>query len=450
MLLSNVRNVLLLFFLAATGFFFVSRAHAQTSIDCRKTYDTEDYKCFDVFNDCQSICFKEAEKPDGTIYFNSGEIYPKCIKENQCHEKSDACHEQALVNYRACLDALPDDEEDQTEDRSRKIIPGYDDYGGGQKISCEELRELNSGSSKQCPYWVVQEIGYVGSKSYNVWCQKSAEEHQSAVDKGFSYTLRHRPRYYFMFDFEDCLAGRIKEDEPTNIEMDEETRLVAEAIGKFADNVWKMFGEIDATPEVKPSGYYREPQITEKVEDEAWKMQVPTGESVTDIPGTGDTKRYSWDSDSGAVIKSTNWEQTEVEPPTVDNDAIIRNVKFKQDEVEVKVRNDNPSENRFKVEAADFLDAVTIETHFLVSYNPDERQSTVIVYEGKVEVKTNDGKTYVVSPVGDKPGVLIVTQKISLVKLTIVTTIVLAIVAAVMLIMKKRRLPKASKRKSRT
>ena len=102
------------------------------------------------------------------------------------------------------------------------------------------------------------------------------------------------------------------------------------------------------------------------------------------------------------------------------------------------------------MEAADFLDAVTIETHFLVSYNPDERQSTVIVYEGKVEVKTNDGKTYVVSPVGDKPGVLIVTQKISLVKLTIVTTIVLAIVAAVMLIMKKRRLPRASKRKSRT
>ena len=432
MLISSVRNVLLTFFLVATGYFFVTEIHAQTSVDCRKAYDMEDYKCFDVFNDCQSICSKETKKPDGTTYFNSGEIYPKCIKENQCHEKSDACHEQALVNYRSCLDALPDDEEDQTEDLSGKVIPGYDHYGGGQKISCEELKEFNSGSSKQCSYLLVQEIGYVGSKSYNVWCQKSAGEHQSAIDEGISYGLRHRPRYYFMFDFEDCLAGGIKEDEPTDIEMDKETRRVAEAIGKFADVVWKMFGEINRSPEVKQPGYYLEPKITEEVEEEAWKMPVTAGERVTDVPGTTDTKRYSWDSDSGAVIRSTNWEQTEVKPPVINNgDFFIRDVKFKQGEVEVKLRNDRPAENRFKVEAADFLDAVTIETHFLVSYNPDARQSTVIVYEGKVEVKTNDGKTHLVSPVGDKPGVLIVTQKLSFVKLTISIAVISTIIVVV-------------------
>jgi len=92
-------------------FFLSPKVDAQTNPECRKIYDKEDYKCFGVFNECSDSCVKEAEKPDGTLYFNSGELYPKCIKANRCHEKSDECHTQAQENYYACLDGISKDKE---------------------------------------------------------------------------------------------------------------------------------------------------------------------------------------------------------------------------------------------------------------------------------------------------------------------------------------------------
>ena len=103
--------ILPIILLLATVFFLSPKVDAQTNPECRKIYDKEDYKCFGVFNECSDSCVKEAEKPDGTLYFNSGELYPKCIKANRCHEKSDECHTQAQENYYACLGGISKDKE---------------------------------------------------------------------------------------------------------------------------------------------------------------------------------------------------------------------------------------------------------------------------------------------------------------------------------------------------
>ena len=71
------------------------------------------------------------------------------------------------------------------------------------------------------------------------------------------------------------------------------------------------------------------------------------------------------------------------------------------------------------------------------------------VYEGEVEVKTNDGYIVKVKPDGDKPGVVVVYQKLSPIKLTIFGTVTLIIVATTVWFVKRRILSKFSKKKSR-
>lgn len=82
-------------------------------------------------------------------------------------------------------------------------------------------------------------------------------------------------------------------------------------------------------------------------------------------------------------------------------------------------------------------------THFWVSHNKDKKVSIVGVYKGQVEVKAvgNDQAT-LVSPNNDKPGVVIVSQKLSVPKLTIAGTVVVLLIITVFWLVKRKNLPK--------
>ncbi len=79
-------------------------------------------------------------------------------------------------------------------------------------------------------------------------------------------------------------------------------------------------------------------------------------------------------------------------------------------------------------------------THFWVSYNKENNLSTVGVYEGKVEVtaKGND-RSIIVSPNGDKPGIVVVSQKLSVLKLILVGAVLIVIIGGVVLLLKSKR-----------
>ncbi|MDO8570188.1 MAG: hypothetical protein Q7R97_01215 [Candidatus Daviesbacteria bacterium] len=88
---------------------------------------------------------------------------------------------------------------------------------------------------------------------------------------------------------------------------------------------------------------------------------------------------------------------------------------------------------------------VSVETHYLVSYDKKKNQTTVVVYEGKVEVKTNDGKTTTVSPNGNKPGVIVVSQKFSVIKLAIVGLLLTGTIVGITWFLKRKHSEKRSK-----
>lgn len=88
-------------------------------------------------------------------------------------------------------------------------------------------------------------------------------------------------------------------------------------------------------------------------------------------------------------------------------------------------------------------------THFIVRHDKKENKTLVAVYEGEVEVKTNDGKIQIVSPDGDKPGVVIVSQKLSPVKLAIGGVVLMAVLGGIILFLKRKFAPKGLTKKKK-
>ncbi|MBI2338406.1 hypothetical protein HYU95_04450 [Candidatus Daviesbacteria bacterium] len=81
-------------------------------------------------------------------------------------------------------------------------------------------------------------------------------------------------------------------------------------------------------------------------------------------------------------------------------------------------------------------------TQVAVAYDGDKDKSYVLVYEGQIELKTNDGKTQTVYPDGDKPGIVVISQKLSPTKLLISGAVVVGLIIAVFWFLKTKRLPK--------
>lgn len=96
--------------------------------------------------------------------------------------------------------------------------------------------------------------------------------------------------------------------------------------------------------------------------------------------------------------------------------------------------------------STEFVDIFVIGTHYWVTHEPG-KQTTVGVYEGEVKVKTKDDKTALITPSGNKPGVVIVSQKLSTVKLLIAGAVAVIIIGGVIFFLKKRGKGVSTRRK---
>lgn len=220
----------------------------------------------------------------------------------------------------------------------------------------------------------------------------------------------------------------------------------------------------------------RLPAITIGDEQKAWdlRLDTPLTERITVIEGLGQLKtpssdqfitisntadqpvfvtfldsnveptsdkvrlRYSWGDDSGAVINVPKWTEIKFLKPVQDKKTqeLKRMLKLNKGEVEIKVKNAN-AKNKFGVQG-DFFDLFVIQTHFWVSQSTDKKLAVVGVYEGEVEVKTKDGKTIRVKPEGDRPGILVVSKELSIVRLAVVGVILAAIAGGIVWLVRKK------------
>lgn len=196
------------------------------------------------------------------------------------------------------------------------------------------------------------------------------------------------------------------------------------------------------------------------------EIKMPTSSDFIPIPSkSGDTLKvtyldstvrstsdmvqlgYTWSADSGSVINVPKWSEVKFREPVEAEGFTSHTVELGQGEIEVKVRNNKPAENQFGVDAG-WLGVTVSRTHFWISQSQDKKLAVIGVYEGEVEVNTRDGQAIKVKPDGGKPGVVVVSRKLSIIKLALTGVILAVIVGGAIWVLKRKfALNKISKRK---
>ena len=87
------------------------------------------------------------------------------------------------------------------------------------------------------------------------------------------------------------------------------------------------------------------------------------------------------------------------------------------------------------------------DTHYWVSYDQEKKETTVGVYEGEVEIIAKDGKTIAVSSSGGGPGVMVISQKLSIVKLAILSLVMVAAIGGAVFVLRKVMFARGEKRR---
>ena len=105
----------------------------------------------------------------------------------------------------------------------------------------------------------------------------------------------------------------------------------------------------------------------------------------------------------------------------------------------VEIKEEKPSQQPVQPHdiSTEFIDIFVIGTHYWITHEPG-KQTTAGVYEGEVKVKTKDGKTALITPSGNKPGVVMVTQKLSIIKLVVAGLVLIAAVGGAIIFLKRK------------
>ena len=361
--------------------------------------------------------------------------------------------------------------------------------------SCKELKELYSG--KKCGKYTMVSAWPSGSARpdpMEFWCFVEEPTYDPVEGDSHLATVikRKRPPDYFMklSEYDRCSEGtespadNSKDKEPSRWELPgkafgksdflEEFRKLLEVLSNPREVLEKArkrgVSQAKIEEMVTPELLARLPYITQADEQKVWdslanftssaqnetivvkgKIKVkspslddfiqvapegkPTSVTYLDAVITGADPEptqlgYPWGPDAGAVISLPQGTEVELGTNT-------RSVKLNQGEIEVKIQNNN-SQNPFKIHSGS-LTVVAPRTHFWVNKNTDKNQTVIGVYRGEVRVTTKDGQTVTVVPVGDKPGVVVVTQKLSVAKLSMVAAVVLGIIVAAAWFVKRSR-----------
>ena len=387
-----MKKFILLIFLSLIALSVLSnQTYAQTKLDCRKAFDKESYQCLLRSGECSDACQEKTKKPDGSIYFNSGEIYTTCMKESGCSAKSDACYKKAQESYYACLDVIS---------KAKENLPK------------EAVTEEQSDQSNQ--------TSPIESKTPAQAISDWIMENELTVD-----------------------VARIERLERENLDVKfyGRTPQMTEEIIKEAQEDWRnMFESPKIEPEISLRArvdYIRGDADYKLLGSDEW-IPVKTGDVIP--PGatlfTGMDATLVFSVQDMGVFQMLPFTEITVSEENIKG-ASHTDIKLNTGDIEVSVEG-GVYTSTLQISTPTSIAGVK-GTHFWVSYVKDKRLAITGVYKGEVEVTARDSnQSASVSPNGDKPGVVVVTQKLSLVKLGMVSLVLIAIIGSTVVFLKKR------------
>jgi len=414
--------ILPILFLFTVLFFLSSKVEAQTGISCHEAFTEESNACMKENTKCINECVDKA-RDAMSLMVDGGKVNIEC-RSSVCDPAKKTCNDQATANFRACQDTKK-----AKENSPKEAVKE-------EKISSEKSSGL--------PVFISE------------WF--------SRFSKAIDGLIVFPEVFEAVLDNEFYIAPDIPDI----------TELTLEEM--FQGHWYPGKDEEDS---------YRLPTLTAEEEQRAWSFlpnYVPEEENVTFIKGQGEIKMptasdfipispkggdtlkvtyidstlrstsdmvqlgYTWSSDSGSVISVPQWSEIKFRKPVEVKGFTSQTVQLGQGEMEVRVRNNKPAENRFGVDAG-WLGVTVSRTHFWISQNKDKKLAVIGVYEGEVEVNTRDGQKVKIKPDGGKPGVVVVSRQLSVFKLTIIGVMLVVIVSGIVWLIKKKTSVKVSKKK---
>ena len=383
-------------------FFLPQKADAQTDDskqDCRKIFNKESYKCLTDSNACSDACMKETEKPDGSAYFNSGEIYQRCMKTSDCSGKSSECNQKSLDNFRTCSGTKSEDKENSLAEKQ----PGLPVFIGewlskfSQVVNgLTALPEVFSSIVYEDQLDLAPDQPTLEEVFQNFGTPPTLKDRFTSIsfDKGKT---------------EDAQMSFIDSLDPYNVRI----------------NKGGQYVTLNPGEEI-PNG------STISVSKQARFLAGDHLFEVKPLPGHSEAVFH--------VRKNIDENRVDIEPFFQSGKVDVLKPKATNDSWQVFIP--------FNLETPE-AEVSSKQTHYSVSRNQDKKATLVVVYEGEVEVKTKDGKTISVTPDGDQPGVVVISQKLSPVKLAIFVVVLAVVAGGAFLIIKRKILTKPSKKQSR-
>ncbi len=416
-----------------------SNAYAQ-SADCRQKY-----------KDWVSTCEKDVTVCNECQGNNKN---PVCDK--ACNDSVDKCI-QAQDTLDACLGV------DRKTWMLEPQTPGH--------LTCDEWKKLSMlGAAQNCPDLSWQ------SQNGGAWCSAS-------IDEGIRRTGKVPPDYIFDFDYNSCTSSATADDVKlfntgsssrsgsSPVVSQQKTNKAAATSGNnsssktdqinlFKVNPIEIWRNIQAILDIRKN--FNINNLVESGEFLTGAKEIPM---VVPEPSIAtDSEGKPWDFlpgyiphesiEQGKTIQviermrltdKNNQNFYEVRPGS-SNQAVLKipgkdenDLPFlEMGEVEVVKKLTGISDSSYDGIKTPNGTILSVQTHYLVSYDKNKNQTTVAVYEGKVEVKTNDGKVTSITPNGNKPGAVTIAQKLSVTKITVVS-LVLAIISGGVAFFLKRK-----------
>lgn len=420
-----MKKFILSIILIISFFFFLPlKADAQTSPNCHEVFNKESNSCLKESTKCIDSCVDKANKVM-SLTVDGGKVNLECQR-NVCDPASKACDDKAMANFRACQDAK------SAQKVSAKVV---------EKSPLEKLLDtpvfvgewldlISAGSAASAFLGLSNDLGSVllEDPEIAIW----EEEQRQKYKKDFEEYIQEHP--YLTKDELDRLINR----PPT---VDE--------ISGYKSGVWE-----------KDSSYrldYLEGEASIKYPGENEWKELKAGDKIP--PGsrifTGmDTTTMITIKNKG-VIQVLPFTEITVNEYGLDKAATVgqttTDIKIDTGEIEVY------TEKQFYEDLVRWRPSLRVQffnnyaaprgTHFWVSYDKVKNLSAIGVYKGEVEVKSQ-GETRLVSPTSDGPGIIVIAQKLSPVKIAIFGLVSVAVVGGAILVLRRKlTLKELSKKK---
>lgn len=195
-------------------------------------------------------------------------------------------------------------------------------------------------------------------------------------------------------------------------------------------NIWIVEPRTKVWIKAKGEKEYKQFDFSTKVEPGSYiKTETPVDFWVKGVgrvqlrPGSSGSGMFAVEEINGQISPFLLLGEMEIKYGKPIEEATQKPIDWEQ--IKFKVRTPNSS--------------VTVSrTHYLVRYDEKENETTVAVLEGAVEVAPNVGKPITVAPKDGKPGVVVVTRKLSVVRLAVTGAVLAIIIGSIVLLLKRK------------